>query len=117
MIPLETIDPVAATGLFSYAWLMIALPALGAFVLLGFGRYVEKSGPYLAVATITGSFVVAVALFVQMMAAPVAGSRTMARVNARTIVPGSDWGARTLVGVARTISVLPRGLTGRQIPG
>ncbi len=71
MIPLETIDPVAATGLFSYAWLMIALPALGAFVLLGFGRYVEKSGPYLAVATIGGSFVVAMALFVQMLAAPV----------------------------------------------
>ena len=71
MIPLETIDPVAATGLFSYAWLMIALPALGAFMLLGFGRYVEKSGPYLAVATIGGSFVVAMALFVQMLAAPV----------------------------------------------
>ena len=62
MIPLETIDPVAATGLFSYAWLMIALPALGAFVLLGFGRYVEKSGPYLAVATIGGPVILGLAI-------------------------------------------------------
>ncbi|MBK8445376.1 MAG: NADH-quinone oxidoreductase subunit L [Micropruina sp.] len=71
MIPLEIVDPVAATGLFSYAWLMIALPALGALVLLAFGRFVDRAGPYLAVATITGSFVIAVALFMQLLAAPV----------------------------------------------
>jgi len=70
MIQLEIVDPVAATGLFGYAWLMIALPALGALVLLLFGRWVEKVGPYLAVATITGSFVIAVALFLQLLAAP-----------------------------------------------
>ncbi|MHA7661904.1 Rossmann-fold NAD(P)-binding domain-containing protein [Mycolicibacterium sp. HS_4_1] len=47
------------------------------------------------------------------MAAPVAGSRAMARVNAKTIVPGTNWGARALLGVARTLSVLPSGLTQR----
>ncbi|MFT3834512.1 MAG: NADH-quinone oxidoreductase subunit L [Micropruina sp.] len=66
---MEVVDPVLATGLFSYAWLMIALPALGALLLLGFGRLVGKAGPYLAVAMITGSFVVAVALFVQQFGA------------------------------------------------
>ena len=69
MIGMEVLDPVAATGLFGYAWLMIALPALGALLLLAFGRLVGKAGPYLAVATITGSFVVAVALFVQQLGA------------------------------------------------
>ena len=72
MIGLEIVEPVAATGLFSYAWLMIALPAFGAFVLLAFGRRVEKAGPYLAVATITGSFAVGLALFLQLLSAPVA---------------------------------------------
>ena len=72
MIGLEIVEPVAATGLFSHAWLMIALPAFGAFVLLAFGRRVEKAGPYLAVATITGSFAVGLALFLQLLSAPVA---------------------------------------------
>ena len=35
MIGMEVVDPVAATGLFGYAWLMIALPALGALLLAG----------------------------------------------------------------------------------
>ncbi|MCW3158102.1 NADH-quinone oxidoreductase subunit L [Micropruina sonneratiae] len=70
MIGLEIVDPVAATGLFGYAWLMIALPALGALLILGFGRFLGKAGPALAVATITGSFALAVALFVQQLAAP-----------------------------------------------
>ena len=57
--------------MFSYAWLLIALPALGAILLLGFGRSLGKSGPYLAVAAVAASFVVAVDLFVQMLGAPV----------------------------------------------
>ncbi|MFT4218205.1 MAG: NADH-quinone oxidoreductase subunit L [Micropruina sp.] len=70
MTPMEVADPVAATGLFGYAWLMIALPALGALLLLAFGRWVGRAGPYMAVAMITGSFLVAVALFVQQLGAP-----------------------------------------------
>ncbi|WP_208103718.1 hypothetical protein [Mycolicibacterium sp. CBMA 226] len=53
------------------------------------------------------------AAYERTMAAPVTGSRAMARVNAKTIVPGSDWGARALLGIARTVSVLPSGLTQR----
>lgn len=45
------------------------------------------------------------------MAAPVAGSRTLARINAKSIVPTSPLGVRALVGGARVISLLPTGLT------
>ena len=70
MIPLEAVAPVAATGLFSVAWLMIALPAVGAAWLLAFGKTVPKAGPLIGVATIASSFALACALFVQMLAAP-----------------------------------------------
>ncbi|MGO4447145.1 FAD-dependent monooxygenase [Mycobacterium sp. 2YAF39] len=43
----------------------------------------------------------------------VVGSRKLARVNARTLVPGSRWGVRALVGVGRVISALPLGVTQR----
>ncbi len=70
MTPMEVLDPVAATGLFGYAWLMIALPALGALLLLVFGRWIEKIGPYLAVLMIAGSFAVALLLFLQQLGSP-----------------------------------------------
>ena len=60
-----------------------------------------------------GDHTAAFSAYERTMAAPVSGSRTMARVNAKTIVPGSDWGARLLLGVGRAVSVLPRSLTGR----
>jgi 2-polyprenyl-6-methoxyphenol hydroxylase-like FAD-dependent oxidoreductase len=41
----------------------------------------------------------------------VLASRSLARINARTIVPGSRLGLAALVGVARAVSVLPLGLT------
>lgn len=85
-------------------------PAVGGSTSLAvYGAYVLAH----ALSAARGDHTAAFAAYERTMAAPVAGSRTMARVNARTIVPGSDWGARTLVGVARAISVLPRGLTGR----
>jgi hypothetical protein len=39
------------------------------------------------------------------------GSRTLARINARTIVPRTRWGVRALIGTARTLSFLPPGIT------
>ena len=71
MIGMEVIDPVAATGALGLAWLMIALPALGALLLLAFGRWIERIGPLLGVAAITGSLVMAVLLFVQQLGSPV----------------------------------------------
>lgn len=46
-----------------------------------------------------------------MMRQPVQGSRTLARVNARTIVPTSRRGVDALVAVGRLISLLPAGVT------
>lgn len=81
----------------------------GSTSLAVYGAYVLAH----AVTAARGDHTAAFAAYERMMAAPVAGSRTMARVNAKTIVPGSDWGARALLGIARTVSALPRGLTQR----
>jgi 2-polyprenyl-6-methoxyphenol hydroxylase-like FAD-dependent oxidoreductase len=58
-----------------------------------------------------GDHVAAFAAYERTMMPSVLGSRSMARVNAKAIVPGSRWGVRALIGVARLISVLPLGLT------
>ncbi len=71
MIVLETIAPVAATGLFGWAWLMIAIPAVIAAVLLLGGRALDKVGPPLAVAAVWASFAVAAVLFATMFTSPV----------------------------------------------
>lgn len=53
----------------------------------------------------------AFAAYEKAMMPHVVASRSLARVNAKTIVPGSRWGLRALVGVARVVSVLPLGVT------
>lgn len=58
-----------------------------------------------------GDHVAAFAAYERTMMPSVLGSRSMARVNAKAIVPGSRWGVRALIGVARLISVLPLELT------
>ena len=45
MPPLET--PVPATGLFTVSWLLIAIPALSATILLLVGRRADRWAPYL----------------------------------------------------------------------
>ena len=69
MISLETLAPVAATGLFSYAWLMIAVPAVMAAILLLFGSILDRVGHWLAVAAVLFSFVIAAFLFAQQLGA------------------------------------------------
>lgn len=66
MITLET---VAATGMFSLAWLMIAVPAVTAALLLVSGSFFERAGHWLAVAAVAISFGIALWLFIAMMAA------------------------------------------------
>lgn len=48
----------SATGIASYGWLMIALPLLGAAILLIGGRKLDKIGPLLAVVLSWAAFVV-----------------------------------------------------------
>lgn len=55
-----------ATGVASVGWLMIALPLLGAAVLLLGGRALDKAGPYLAVLLSWASFVVGLLIVLQL---------------------------------------------------
>jgi NADH-quinone oxidoreductase subunit L len=59
----DEISYAPAEGLLSLAWLLIALPAFGAAVLLLAGRRADKWGHWLGVATIGGAFALAVAMF------------------------------------------------------
>jgi NADH-quinone oxidoreductase subunit L len=56
-------ESVAASGLASFAWLLLALPAFGATVLLLAGRRADKWGHLLGCATIIAAFGYGLALF------------------------------------------------------
>ncbi|WP_158166954.1 FAD-dependent monooxygenase [Mycolicibacterium smegmatis] len=56
-------------------------------------------------------YAAAFAAYERTMAAPVTGSRKLARVNAKTIIPASRWGVRALVAAGQVISVLPSRMT------
>jgi NADH-quinone oxidoreductase subunit L len=67
IVPLEAgapvVDAASANGVFSLLWLVIALPALGAAVLLLGGRRTDRWGHWLGVGTVAGSFLVSLVLF------------------------------------------------------
>ncbi len=77
MYLLEVATPVAATGLFSYAWLLIAIPALSAAVLLLSGRVADSWGHLLGTVAPIVSFVLGVALFAALLGRP-DGERSVA---------------------------------------
>ena len=62
---LQEVTP--ASGVFSLVWLLIALPLIGAAVLLLGGRHTNKWGPYLGVLTVLGSAVLAVVMLLGLM--------------------------------------------------
>ncbi|GAA3689814.1 NADH-quinone oxidoreductase subunit L [Microlunatus aurantiacus] len=64
---LEVVTPVAAEGLFSYAWLLIAIPAVSAAILLLVGRAGDAWGHLLGTLAPIASFALGVALFVQLL--------------------------------------------------
>ncbi|WP_265446169.1 NADH-quinone oxidoreductase subunit L [Flexivirga meconopsidis] len=55
-----------ATGVASVGWLMIALPLLGAAVLLLGGKALDKAGPYLAVLLSWAAFVIGLLIVLQL---------------------------------------------------
>jgi NADH-quinone oxidoreductase subunit L len=57
------VDPSAASGVFSLLWLVVALPALGAVVLLLGGKRADKWGHLVGCATVGLSFLVSLILF------------------------------------------------------
>ena len=72
MNPMEVVVPVAATGAFQVAWLMIAIPCCVAMVLLLGGRATDAWGHWLGVCGAVASFLVAIVVFFQMLGAEVA---------------------------------------------
>jgi NADH-quinone oxidoreductase subunit L len=62
-----------ATGVFELTWLLIALPLLGATVLLLGGRRTNAFGPALATLLVAGSFVLGLAQFFAMLGEPAEG--------------------------------------------
>jgi NADH-quinone oxidoreductase subunit L len=57
----------AATGVTAYAWLLVALPLLGAAILLIGGRATDKWGPLLAVGLSWAAFVIGFVVWVAML--------------------------------------------------
>jgi NADH-quinone oxidoreductase subunit L len=71
MTPLAETAPVIETatagGAFSLLWLVVALPALGAAILLLAGRRADAWGHWLGVATVAGSFVLSLLAFFALL--------------------------------------------------
>lgn len=63
-------ETVQATGLFSFAWLLIAIPLACAALLLLAGKASDAWGHLLATAAVLASFVIGLILFVQLLGAP-----------------------------------------------
>jgi NADH-quinone oxidoreductase subunit L len=80
---LDVVTPLPATGLFTYAWLLIAIPALSAAILLLGGRATDAWGHLLGTLTPLVSFALGLVLFVQLVGRDVA-SRAVS-------VPLYDW--------------------------
>ncbi len=65
-VPLQ-VPMVAATGAFSYAWLLIAFPAVVAALLLLAGRITDAWGHFLATLAPIASFALALVLFTSLL--------------------------------------------------
>ena len=63
----EAAVPDPATGVMALGWLLVALPMLGAALLLLGGRLTDSFGPLLATALSWGSFVVGAAIFIAQL--------------------------------------------------
>ncbi|MBK6764528.1 MAG: NADH-quinone oxidoreductase subunit L [Micrococcales bacterium] len=65
-----TITYAPPDGIFSYLWVILALPALGAFLLLVLGNRTNAWGHYLATVLPIGSFVLAAMMWLAMLQKP-----------------------------------------------
>jgi NADH-quinone oxidoreductase subunit L len=70
MHPLDVVTPVAATGSFTLAWLLIAIPAVSSAVLLLVGRRADSWGHYLGAMAPIASFALGTVYFVQLLGRP-----------------------------------------------
>ncbi|SEH63729.1 2-polyprenyl-6-methoxyphenol hydroxylase [Mycolicibacterium rutilum] len=83
-------------------------PAVGGSTSLAvYGAYVLAT----ELARADGDHTRAFAAYERFMMPSVISSRSLACTNARTIVPGNNWGIAAFVGLARLISILPKRVT------
>jgi NADH-quinone oxidoreductase subunit L len=75
-------------GVLSLVWALIALPLVGAFVLLVCGRWTNRWGPYLGVLTVSLAGLLAIAMLLAMMGLP-AEERTINANYATWMFAGS----------------------------
>lgn len=64
---LETLTPIAAEGLFQWAWLMIAIPGILAGLLLVLGKVTNSFGHFLATLAPIASFILALLYFLDLL--------------------------------------------------
>ncbi len=86
---LETTAPIAAGGLYSWAWLMIAIPAASAALLLVGGKLTDAWAHLLGAAASLASFVIGLLLFVDLLGAT-EGSRAVS-VPLWDLITTGDW--------------------------
>ena len=89
----------AASGVTAYAWLLVALPLLGAAILLLGGRRTDSFGPVLATCLSWGAFVVGAVVFLAMLGRgaedrAVAGAAQ--RLEDRDDLPGDERGLQVV---------------------
>src|SRR4029453_12851107 len=72
MPPLETVTPVPATGFFTWAWLLIAIPAISSAILLLVGRRADRWGHFLGAVAPLASFAIGLTYFVTLLGRDVA---------------------------------------------
>lgn len=74
MLEIPVVDPATADGVFSLLWLVIALPLLGAVVLLVGGaavpKVVDRWGHLLGCLLPIGSFLISLAMFITLLGRP-----------------------------------------------
>jgi NADH-quinone oxidoreductase subunit L len=86
---METVTPVAATGLYAYAWLLIAIPALSATFLLLSGKVSDSWGHFLGALAPIVSFVLGLVLFIDLLGRP-EEQRSVA-VQLYSFIPTGGW--------------------------
>jgi NADH-quinone oxidoreductase subunit L len=74
----HAVEPGAAGGVFSLLWLVVAIPAVSAAILLLAGRFSDAWGHLLGCASVLTSFVLGLVMLVEMLGLP-AGERTVAQ--------------------------------------
>ena len=78
----------AATGVSSFAWLLIALPLLGAAILLLGGKRTNRWGHLLGTAMSLSAFVVGALIFLQMLGRSTDQRAALAQINLPALVVG-----------------------------